>query len=82
MSEATQTPKFCRVVALDGFRAIVIGVGNLLTPGHIYQIEEIAGELMTRDLGEHAKPDQYSGHTVEGLFADGTVFHTLAEAQK
>jgi hypothetical protein len=68
---------------------------DLLKPGYVYQIEQIGGELIIRELGKSAIPDHYEayqedkfypgstwGWRIDQIVTHGNWLYTEAEYQK
>lgn len=73
-----------RIAVLKGFDRVILGrdIANNLQNGHVYEISEIMGVLMIRDLGEHALVERHSGHTISNLALAGVHCLTKAEYEK
>lgn len=49
-------PPICRIVSLRGFGGVILGrdMGGIFNEGHVYAVYKIMGEILFKDLGEHA----------------------------
>jgi hypothetical protein len=73
-----------RLAVLKGFDHVILGrdlAGNL-KEGHVYEITEILGVLMIKDLGEHALMDRHTGNTINSIALSGVHCLTKNEYQK
>jgi hypothetical protein len=52
-------PKITRIAKLKGFDGALAGrdFADIFKDGHVYQVSDIAGEIIFKDLGEHALMD-------------------------
>lgn len=73
-----------RLAVLKGFDSVILGrdIAKNLEQGHVYEITNILGVLMIRDLGEHALMDRYVGETISGWALSGVHCLTKEEYQK
>lgn len=74
-----------RISKLKGFPDILAGrdLAKIFKDGHVYQFMEIMGEIMVKDLGEYAMPDDPTIHTdFTGIMKDGTYMLTKEEKKK
>lgn len=51
-------PKICRITSLKGFQGALLGrdFGEIFKEGHVFEAQNIMGEIVIRDLGPHACP--------------------------
>lgn len=73
-----------RIVKIKGFGKIVAGadVGNIFEDGHVYEATKIMGEIIIRDLGEHAHAEglvPIGRHKFSTIMLDGTYCLTKEE---
>lgn len=73
-----------RLAVIKGFDRVILGrdIAGNLKEGHVYEITEILGVLMIKDLGEHAIVERHLGHTVSGLAMSGVHCLTKEEYKK
>jgi len=73
-----------RIVKLKGFNNIIAGrdLSNIFKDGHVYSVTEIMGEIMIKDLGEHALINNYESHTFTQIMTDGSYCMTKEEKQR
>jgi hypothetical protein len=62
----------CRLTSLRGFKGVIIGrdLGGIFEEGHVYAAVRIMGEIIIKDLGEHAVEDRLQ--TADGILI-GTI---------
>lgn len=73
-----------RLAVLKGFDQVILGrdMADILKNGHVYEITEILGVLMIRDLGEHALMERQSGHDINGHALKGVHCLTKEEYEQ
>jgi hypothetical protein len=73
-----------RIAKLKGFNNIVAGrdLANIFKDGHVYSVTEIMGEIMIKDLGEHAEMEHYKGSGFPVIIMDGSYCMTKEEKQR
>lgn len=73
-----------RFAVLKGFDSVILGrdIAKNLKEGHVYEITEIMGVLMIRDLGEHALIERHSGHKIGSLAISGVHCLTKDEYKR
>jgi hypothetical protein len=73
-----------RIAKLKGFNNIIAGrdLANIFKEGHVYSVTEIMGEIMIKDLGEHALIKNHEGHTFAQIMMNGSYCMTKEEKQR
>ncbi len=72
-----------RFSKLKGFNNILGGrdLANIFKDGHVYQVTELMGEIMIKDLGEHAKL-RSQPMTFYQIMMEGSYLLTKEEAKR
>lgn len=72
-----------RIARLKEYHNIIGGrdLDNILKDGHVYSVKEVAGEIILRDLGEHAQMEDYGAIHWQRVISDGIYLLTKEEAK-
>jgi hypothetical protein len=73
-----------RISKIKGFGNIIAGsdMAKIFKDGHVYEVTEVMGEIMIKDLGEHAiskSLEPFGHHRFSVIMMDGTYCLTKAE---
>lgn len=73
-----------RIAKIKGFNNVLSGrdLAGIFKDGHVYQVTEIMGEIILKDLGEHAifkSSYPFGNHKLTTIIMDGTYCLTKAE---
>lgn len=70
-----------RIAKLKGFNNIIAGrdLANIFKEGHVYSVMEIMGDIIIKDLGEHALMEKYIGNGFPAIMMDGSYCMTKEE---
>lgn len=73
-----------RIVKLKGFKNIIAGrdLAEIFKDGHVYSVTEIMGEILIKDLGEHAEMEHYEVSGFPAIIMDGSYCMTKEEKQR
>jgi hypothetical protein len=73
-----------RITKLKGFNNIIAGrdLLNIFKEGHVYSVTEIMGEIMLKDLGEHAVMERYEGSGFQAIMMEGSYCMTKEEKKR
>ena len=73
-----------RITKLKGFDNIIAGrdLLNIFKEGHVYSVTEIMGEIIIKDLGEHAIIGRYEGSGFAAIMMDGSYCMTKEEKKR
>lgn len=75
-----------RIVKLKGFADVLAGrdLAKIFKEGHVYEVKELMGEIMVKDIGEHAEAKWLEGGRgkISQIITDGTYCLTKEEFKK
>ncbi len=73
-----------RFAVLKGFDDVILGrsLSGILKKGHVYQLDEILGVIMIKDLGEHAEMEKQLGCTISHVASSGIHCFTKSEYER
>lgn len=79
MSNGKKLPT--RFAVLKGMNGSFFGrdLSKIFTDGHLYQIIDIDGQHLIKDLGEHYLPDDYDSTINLSSFKKGEILFTETE---
>ena len=74
--------KIARIASLKGFEGVLLGrdIGGVLKEGHVYQIIDLQGVIMLKDLGEHGICEHFEGNRISYYATEGT--HCLTKRER
>lgn len=79
-------PIVCRLCSFKGFHGVLYGrdLAGIFKNGHVYDVMEVMGEIIIRDLGEHAIPEYLENNglitgTISQLAVSGVPMLTKQE---
>lgn len=72
-----------RITKLKGFNSIIAGrdLAGIFKEGHVYSVIEVMGQIMIKDLGEHAIMEHYKGSGFQQIMMEGSYCMTKEEKQ-
>jgi hypothetical protein len=73
-----------RLASLKDFGGLLLGrdIAEIFKEGHVYEVREIMGEILVRDLGEHAICEYYEGNKVNFYVTHAAHCLTKQEYEK
>lgn len=84
MNSKENRPRVCRIAKVDGRDNLLLGrdFADIFKEGHVYQVIDQFGMIVFKDLGKHAKSEDFDYKSNSYLLMNEMPLRTESEAKE